>query len=373
MNNFDIELNRELDWMHRHLPRLGRALTALPALSSMRLACSMHLDRKMVPLVDGLIARGARVFLTTCNPTTVRDDVVARLVARGAEACARRDMPPAEAAEAVERALDWGPTHLCEMGADLSAALAARSTAARPPVRASLEATGSGIAQLASLSLPYPIFNWDDVPVKEGLHNRRMVGLSTWHAFYERTRLSLHEKRVLVVGYGSVGRGVADAARAYGGSVMIAERDPMRALEAAYAGWSVRTLDEAIAEADVVVTATGAANVVAEPHFKRLKHGAFLLNVGHRPDEIDVAALRARPHREVLPFIEEVQIGERAVVYLFAGGSMANLTAGQGDSLNSFDVLLAVMAAGIGYLAGEGAQEAPGVHVLPRRVWEPIL
>lgn len=365
-------LDREIAWIRLQTPRLSRALAKLPDLGGVRLACSMHLEHKMVPLVEGLIDRGARVFLTTCNPTTVRDQIVDHLVARGADADARRDMPAIEAERSFERALDWGPTHLCEMGADLSAALVSRDEAKRPRVRAGLEATGSGIARLAGLSLSYPIFNWDDLPVKEGLHNRRMVGITTWQAFFERTKLTLHGKRVLVIGYGSVGRGVADSARAYGGSVRVAERDPARALEASYAGWDVSELDEAIAESDVIVTATGAKGVISERHFKRFREGAFLLNVGHRADEIDVAALRARPHREVLPFVEEIQIDQRAI-YLFSGGSMANLTAGQGDSLNAFDVTLAVMASGIGHIAGAGEGAKPGVHVLPRAVWEPAI
>ena len=96
----------------------------------------------------------------------------------------------------------------------------------------------------------------------------------------------------MVVGYGSVGRGVADTAHAYGGTVCVVERDPARALEAKYAGWDVRPLETAIPEADVIVTATERA-VVNAAHLPLLKDGAFLLNVGHRPDEIDVTALRS--------------------------------------------------------------------------------
>ena len=94
--------------------------------------------------------------------------------------------------------------------------------------------------------------------------------------------------------------------------------------------------------------------------------------MGHRADEIDVEALLAHPHQEALPFVEAVQVGGR-LVYLFAGGSMANLTAGEGDSLNAFDLTLAVLAAGIGYIAGPGAERPPGVYLLPREVWEACL
>jgi adenosylhomocysteinase len=366
-----LGLEQELAWARTHMVRVRRALADLPSLDGVRLACSIHLDFKMVPLLEGLLARGAQLHVTTCNPDTVRDEVAAHLRAAGADVEAWHAMPQDAWRLATENALDWEPTHLCEMGADLTAALHQREPHASP-VRASLEATGSGIARLAGLKLRYPIFNWDDLPVKEGLHNRRMVGLTTWHAFFERTRLTLHEKRVVVLGFGSVGRGVADAARAYGGTVCVVERDPARALEAKYAGWDVRPLETAIPEADVIVTATGARAVVNAAHLPLLKDGVFLLNVGHRPDEIDVTALRTHPCADVLPFVEAIDLGGRTV-YLFAGGSMANLTAGHGDSLNAFDLTLALMIAGIGYIVGAGAQQSAGVYILPREVWEPYV
>lgn len=361
---------QELTWIRTHMPRTQRALQTLPDLSGVRLACCVHLEIKMIPLFEALLARGAKLFLTTCNPTTVRDDTVRWLLEHGAEADARCGMSAAEYEAALQRALDWQPTHLCEMGGDLSHALHQRKDI--HAVNASLEGTGSGISRLQGLALRYPVFNCDDLPIKEGLHNRHMVGLTTWTAFFERTRLSLHERRVLVIGYGSVGRGVAESARAFGGAVTIVEHDPARALEAAYAGWHVQPLEIALPEADVIVTATGACDVLTAEHFLHLRDGAFLLNVGHRADEFDLAALRVYPHSEVQPFLEAFQIQQRTI-YLFAGGSMANLTAGKGDSLNAFDLTLAVLTAGIGHLVQASASAAPGVQLLPRAALERCL
>ena len=352
------------------MSRTQRAIAQLPDLTGVRLACSVHLESKMVLLFEALLERDARLFLTTCNATTVRDEVVAYLQTQGAEAEAQCGMSAEQMQQATQHALAWQPTHLFEMGADLTVAL--HQHAAPPTVCASLEGTGSGIARLHDLQLQYPIFNCDDLPIKEGLHNRYMVGLTTWQAFFERTRLSLHEKRVLVIGYGLVGRGVAEAARAFGGMVFIAERDPARALEASYAGWFVKDLADALPVADVVVTATGVRDVLHAEHFTLLRDGAFLLNVGHRADEIDLTVLRAYPHKAVMPFVEAFQVGQRTI-YLFAGGSMANLTAGQGDSLNSFDLTLAVLAAGIGHLVSVDETATPSLHLLPRRGWEPCL
>jgi len=260
------------------------------------------------------------------------------------------------------------------MGADLSYELLRQDKlpTVKEGIQASLEATGSGISRFEKLDLPYPVFNWDDLPVKEGLHNRHMVGLTTWQAFFARTKLTLHEKQVLLIGYGSVGQGIAKAARAYGGTVTIAEKDPVRMIEASYDGWPVRPLAEAIPDADIIVTATGASGVINAGHIPMLKDNAILLNCGHSNVEIEVAALRAFPSGEILPYIEAFQVGEKQV-YLLAGGAMFNLTAGEVDSLKAFDVTLAVLISGIGHIVGPGSNWSPGVHLLPQEVWAAVI
>jgi adenosylhomocysteinase len=350
------------------MPLTAAECAALPDLTGVRVGCSMHLDLKMIPAVEALLERGAAVFLTTCNPTTVRDEVVAHLVKRGAQARTWLNMTHEDLASAIDELIAWGPTHLCEMGADITAAIHEKGLG--NGVRCGLEATGSGIARLRGLQLGYPVFNWDDLPIKEGLHNRWLVGLSTWTTFTERTRLSLHGKRVLVIGYGLVGQGVADVARAFGGTVTIAERDPARLLEARYAGWESGPLSSTLLRrADVVVTATGVPRVLATEHFAHLHDGCILLNVGHVADEIEVEALG--PRREIIPYLEESRLGGRRV-YLFAGGSMANLTAGQGDTLNAFDLTLATMVAGLKHTFTLGEKAPAGLHPLPREAWGPV-
>ncbi|CAI0910983.1 Adenosylhomocysteinase [Serratia quinivorans] len=364
------DFESELDWAMRHMPRTRAAVAALPDLSGVRLACNMHLDLKMAPLVAGLLDKGAAIYLTTCNPTTVQDDVVAWLERRGAEAYAWRDMSDAEWSASFDRALAWAPTHLCEMGADLTTRL--HQSNAGPQIIAGLEATGSGISRLNGMAPRYPIFNWDDLPVKEGLHNRHMVGLTAWHTFFQTTHLTLHEKCVLVIGYGLVGQGVAAAAKAYGGQVIVAEIDPARALQARYDGWAVLDLASAVSQADVIATATGAKNVLSARHLQQAKDGVFILNVGHVTAEIDVGFLQNLPNSEPMPFVNAYQLEDKTL-YLLANGSMFNLTAGYGDSLNAFDVTLAVMAAGIGHIVGDGARQQPGLYLLPQSAWQPAL
>ena len=335
MNN-KISLAKEVAWASQNMPRTLRQVAALPDLSGVRLACCMHLDMKMIPLVQGILDKGAQVFLTTCNPTTVQDDVVAWLVERGAEACAWRNMSDADWQQSWEKAIAWQPTHLCEMGADITTLLHQRGEFGN--IVAGLEATGSGVNRLGDIQPGYPIFNWDDLPVKEGLHNRHMVGLTAWHTFFQTTHLTLHEKKVLVIGYGLVGQGVAAAAKAFGGQVMVAEIDPARRLQAAYDGWHVVDLQEAIASAE----------------------------------EIDGEYLRQYPQEEVMPYINASRMADKTV-YLMANGSMLNLTAGFGDSLNAFDVTLAVMASGIGHIVSDGMRAPAQVYLLPQAVWQQAL
>ena len=154
---------------------------------------------------------------------------------------------------------------------------------------------------------------------------------------------------------------------------MVAERDPARILQARYDGWETGSVNELAPRADVVCTATGAANAVPWRVIEGLRDGCFLLNSGHRADEIEIAPLLARPSVEPIPHVTAYRLPSGANVYLFARGAMANLTAGEGDSLNAFDVTLAVMTAGLAHIFGAGEKQPPGVYLLPRDAWETAL
>ncbi len=143
MNN-KISLAKEVAWASQNMPRTLRQVAALPDLSGVRLACCMHLDMKMIPLVQGILDKGAQVFLTTCNPTTVQDDVVAWLVERGAEACAWRNMSDADWQQSWEKRLPGSPL-TCARWAPISppcstsaASLGTSWRVWKPPARASI-------------------------------------------------------------------------------------------------------------------------------------------------------------------------------------------------------------------------------------------
>ncbi|WP_448553800.1 NAD(P)-dependent oxidoreductase [Thalassotalea montiporae] len=364
-----MNFTQELAWNNRHMVRTANVVKQLGDCSGKRMAVSTHLDIKMLAFYEGYLRQGGELFVTTCNPTTVRNEVVEYLVSLGAEAKAWKNMSDQDWQQSLHDALDWQPHYLCEFGAQLGSIY---HQGAGESVIASLEGTGSGVSALKDLSLKHPVFNWDDLDAKEGLHNRHMVGLTAWQAFMERTHLSLHEKKVLIVGYGLVGQGCAAAAKAFGGQVIIAENDPSRALLAAYDGWHCQSLHDAALQADVIVTATGVAGVLSGELLNQLKDGAFVMNVGHVSHEIRLDALTDYQVNELMPEIFEYRRGER-YFYALSNGAMFNLTAGYGDSLNAFDVSLALMAAGVKHMFSDSDNFNAGMHMLPEYAWKPFL
>ncbi len=363
MHRRDDEMARELEWLLEFVPATRRAAISLPSLEGERLLVVCHLDLKMIPYFDALVGKGAEVWACAANPATTRDEVAGHLETLGVRVPARASDPPERHAAHLSAAISAGPTLLSEMGADATAATAGRLEG----VRGGLEATGTGIKRLSGLDLAYPVFNWDEVPIKQGLHNRHLVGLVATNTFLDVTGLSLYGKRVLVVGYGPVGRGAADAARSFGAVVEVCDLDPAARLAAAHLGFATPRLEEALPHTDVVFTATGRDGAVPFEALAHCKSGVFLANLGHTNGELPAEELRRRVVAAPRPHVERCEVEGREL-YLLAGGAMFNLAAGPGDPYDTFDLVTALMIEATGFLAREGASYPPGVHLLPKDV-----
>jgi adenosylhomocysteinase len=356
-------IEAELAWLARFTPATALAARRLPALAGERVLVVCHLDVKMVPMFAGLLAAGAEVWACAANPATTRDGVVEHLAAAGVHVRARAGDGPARHAELLSAAIAAGPTLLSEMGADASMA----GKGQLPGVRAGLEATGTGIDRLRELDLAYPVFNWDELAIKQGLHNRHLVGLMGLITFVNVTGLSVFGRRVLVVGYGPVGRGAADAARAFGAVVEVCDPDPAARLAAAHLGYPTVSLAAGLARAEVVLTATGVDGVVGYDDLAACADGVFLANLGHGSRELPVDRLMAGPTAVPRQGVTACDQGGR-VRWLLAGGAMLNLAAGPGDPFDTFDLVTALMLEATGFAATAGASWAPGLHLLPAEV-----
>jgi len=359
----EVGFDDDLEWLRRFAPATRAAAAALPPLRGERLLVVCHLDIKMVPYFEALLSAGAEVYACAANPATTRNEVAEHLRSLGVEVPARKGDPPGPHGAHLRAAIEAGPTLLSEMGADASAATGGKLGS----VRGGLEATGTGVERLRKLDLAYPVFDWDSVPIKQGLHNRHLVGLMAANTFLNATGLSLYGKRVLVVGYGPVGRGAADAARSFGAAVEVCDPDPAARLAAAYLGFPTPTLEDGLPRADVIFTATGRDGVVPAERLPLCKNDAFLANLGHTTGELPVEALRRGVAERPRPHVERCTIGNKNL-YLLAGGAMFNLAAGPGDPYDTFDLVTALMLEATGFLATEGVGYPPGIHRLPEKV-----
>jgi adenosylhomocysteinase len=255
------------------------------------------------------------------------------------------------------------------MGGELSVAYLDK----RPQVKGALEATTSGLTLLQKHDLPFPVFDWNSIPLKDRLENRFHVGDGVWPAFSHVTSLSLFGRRVLVIGYGPVGKGIAERARNLGAIVYVADLDPVRLLEARYHGCEGVDLAEGLARCEIIVTATGAEGVVREPQLRQVRPGAMLFNAGHSSHEIDSDWLYQQPHQRMKAHIERFDLGETSL-FLLAKGSLLNLAAGAGPHGNDlFDHYTAVMLLGIAWMfAGIPSEIKPGLQRYPAHLEQEI-
>lgn len=247
------------------------------------------------------------------------------------------------------------------------------ATRAGTSVSGALEATTTGLHRIRPLQLSFTVFDWNGIALKDALHNRFHVGASTWPAFEGITGLSPFGRRILVVGFGPVGRGVAERARDLGAIVTVAERDSVRQLEALHFGCRVVPLAGALAEAEVIVTATGRDGVVGEIEMKACREGAVLFNVGHSNREIDVDWLDRHERRIMSDHIDRYRVNGRTL-YLLNRGSLINIAfTGGFTSSDSFDPFSAVMIRGLHWLLSGGpASISPGLHDYPKALEQEV-
>jgi len=327
-----------------------------------RLAYWGHITfQNAISMMLALKQAGADVVVGACNVDSTHDATAAYLVSKGISVYGWQGMSQVEYQENLALVRSFEADYLCDMGGELSVAYLDKT----PPVKGALEATTSGLHLLKKHRLPFPVFDWNSIPLKD-LHNRFHVGDSVWPAFSHVTGLGLFGRRVLVLGYGPVGKGIAERARDLGAIVHVADLDPVRLLEAHHLGIETVGLDEGLARYHIIVTATGVEGVLREEHLCQVRPGAIIFNAGHSNREIDIDWLYQQPHQRMKVHIERFDIG-KTYLFLLAQGSLLNLAAGAGPyGVDMFDHYTAVMLLGIAWMFdGIPDDIAPGLHLYP--------
>jgi len=344
------------------LSQLAESVATLD-LAGTRVACFQHIRPDSPLILLPLVRAGVAVRIAAVNPDST-DDVAAAFLAReGVEVWGWAGMTDAERGEGLEWLLEEPPDAVSDMGGELIEAIVRRGL---PRPAAALEATMSGLHRLAGLEIPFPVYDWNDIPLKDRLHNRHHVGLQAWPAFCDITGLALHGRSVLVVGFGPVGRSVALHALAFGALVSVAELDPVRALEALHHGCRVVPLDDGLASCSIVVTATGREGVLGPAELRRVRPGTILANVGHSNREIDVAWLEQQPGGTARRLIDRYVVDGREL-FLINRGSLVNLAEDAGIAVDElFDPFAGIMLRGLAWiLEGGAASASPGLQPYP--------
>jgi adenosylhomocysteinase len=349
-------------WTRANMPLLAALRDEYAAerpLADRRLGMCLHVEPKTAVLVEVLLAGGCEIALTG-SPATTDDGTAAFLdTLDGVVVWAANADDQADHSAHIERILDWGPDLLLDNGADLIAGTAERGL----PVTAATEETTSGANRLKSelsAQVPFPVVVIDDSPLKRLIENTYGVGPTVVEGFMRATNLLVAATTFCVVGYGACGRGVARALRADGATVLVVDRDPIKALEAAFDGMRVYDLHRALPDADVVITVTGTTGVIGAPEIALLRDGALLANAGHF-SEIDQAALgpgeRLTEH-----------VSQHGRVRLLGRGEMLNLTAATGNQIQVMDLGFALQAHSLRELARDPGRFRPGPQPVPPAV-----
>jgi len=364
---------RVLAWTRINMPLLRELRTAFEVerpFAGRRIGMCLHVEAKTAVLVEVLRAGGAEVVITGSPATT--DDRVAALLARDAQTLvyARKADTMEDHHGHIERVLASSPDLLLDNGADL---IAATVSADSSRVVAATEETTSGRHRLLGElegRVPFPVIVINDSPIKLLFENEHGIGPAVVDGFMRATNSLIAGKTFAVVGFGSCGRSLARTLRVLGSSVLVVERDPLRALEAAFEGMRVMPIERAAELADALITVTGRPDAVTTDVLACLRDGVVLANVGHFATEIDVSGLErmAAGREELRDDVTAYTLPDGRRIYLLARGEMLNLAAASGHQIQIMDMGFALQAHSMRALALDPNTFAYGYNAVPPEI-----
>ncbi|BBL80247.1 adenosylhomocysteinase [Rubrobacter xylanophilus] len=379
------EGHRKIEWAAAHSPVLAAVRERYlkdGTFEDLGVAVALPVEAKTAYLAVVLAEVGARVSVAAPLPSVVQDDVAAALAERGVAVFANSEGSPEDADRwmelALEAATSAGEAVLIDDRAGLTRIAHTTRRRLLAHLRGASEETTSGVVRLRAMEaegvLEFPVLAANDARCKHLFDNRYGTGQSTLTALMQSTNLMLGGKRVVVLGYGWCGKGIARYAAGLGARVTVCEVDPVRGLEAYADGFDVLPALEAAGVGEVFITATGNLHVLGEEHFGRMRDGAILANAGGVDVEIDVSWLRATAEEvyEVRRHVEEFVMPDGRRLRLVGGGMVVNLTAGDGHPVEIMDLTFAIQALCAHHLANRAASMEAGLHPLPPELDEEV-
>jgi adenosylhomocysteinase len=307
-------------------------------LKGARILGCLHMTIQTAVLIETLIELGAEVRWSSCNIFSTQDHAAAAMAKAGIPVYAWKGETEKEylwcIKQTIEGKKDWKPNMLLDDGGDLTELMHKEYKDLLKSVRGLSEETTTGIKALKKMEsqkkLLVPAINVNDSVTKSKFDNLYGCRESLVDGIKRATDVMMSGKTAIISGYGDVGKGSAASLRQAGARVMVTEADPICALQAAMEGYEVVLMDEAIGDADIVVTATGNKDIVTADHMRKMKDRAILCNIGHFDNEIQVEALKNYKWTEIKPQVHEIELPNKKRIILLAEGRLVNLGCAMG-------------------------------------------
>jgi adenosylhomocysteinase len=309
---------------------------ATQPLKGARIAGCLHMTIQTAVLIETLIALGAEVTWSSCNIFSTQDQAAAAIAAAGIQVYAWKGLNEEDFDWCIEQTLFFGEDRqplnmILDDGGDLTNMVIDRYPELVAGIKGLSEETTTGVHRLYERvkagTLPMPAINVNDSVTKSKFDNKYGCKESAVDAVRRATDIMLAGKRVIVCGYGDVGKGTAASFRGAGSIVTVTEIDPICALQAAMDGFEVKKLDTVIATADIIITTTGNKDIVLGTHFEKMKDKTIVCNIGHFDNEIDMAWLNknfGHTKSEVKPQVDIYNVNGKDIIIL-AEGRLVNL------------------------------------------------
>ena len=315
-------------------------LTALRAefgearvLAGARIAGCLHMTIQTAVLIETLRTLGAELRWSSCNIFSTQDHAAAAMADAGVPVFAWKGETEEEYEWCIDQTIEgadgWHPNMLLDDGGDLTRIMHEKHPSLMGQVRGISEETTTGVLRLYEMErsgvLAAPAINVNDSVTKSKFDNFYGCRESLVDGIKRATDVMLAGKIAVVNGYGDVGKGCAAALRGQGARVVVAEIDPICALQAAMEGYQVSTMDAMAAAGDLFVTATGNVDVITLDHMRRMKDRAIVCNIGHFDSEIQIEALKNFHWDEIKPQVDEIAFPDGKRLIVLAKGRLVNL------------------------------------------------
>lgn len=327
------------EWARSHMQILNNTINRLKKsqpLKGLTIGFCLHITKETSVLLMGAKELGANVAACAGNPLTTQDDIAAFLASEGIHIYAWNGETDEEYDWCIEQVLNHKPVIVTDDGADMNVKLHFDKKYKNLKILGSTEETTAGVTRIRAVEkkgkLRYPVIVVNDAYTKHMFDNRYGTGQSTIDGLLRAMNLLFASKRVVVAGYGWVGKGVTARCHGMGSKVIVTEVDPVKALEAHMDGYEVMPMAEAAKIGDIFITTTGMRDIIRKEHILKMKDGAIVANVGHFDVEVDSDFLlnKSKSVKEVRPNLDECNLQNGKRIYLVGKGRLANLVAAEG-------------------------------------------